>query len=111
MAKKYIDAELLKKEINKHYDDYRAKFHQNGERYYLGLIDGIEMTKRIIDSLQQEPSCDTCTNDYWTTDQQLVPFKATEFIRKDTLMEWAKENRDSLGRLSYGEFVDKLNKI
>lgn len=63
MAKKYIDAELLKKEINKHYDDYRAKFHQNGERYYLGLIDGIEMTKRIIDSLQQEPSCDTCTND------------------------------------------------
>lgn len=63
MAKKYIDAELLKKEINKHYDDYRAKFHQNGERYYLGLIDGIEMTKRIIDSLQQEQPCDTCTND------------------------------------------------
>lgn len=41
----------------------------------------------------------------------LQPENATEYIRKDTLMEWAKENRDSLGRLSYGEFVDKLNKI
>ena len=51
---KYIDAELLKKEITKHYDEYKVKFHQDGERYYLGLIDGIEMTERIIDSLQQE---------------------------------------------------------
>ena len=27
---------------------------------------------------------------YWTTDQQLVPFEATEFIRKEALLEWAK---------------------
>lgn len=33
------------------------------------------------------------------------------YIRKDALLEWAKENRDSLGRLSYGEFLDKLNSI
>ena len=31
-----------------------------------------------------------------------------EYIRKDALLKWAKENRDSLGRLSYGEFIDKL---
>ena len=34
-----------------------------------------------------------------------------EYIRKDALLEWAKENRDSLGRLSYGEFIDKLNSM
>ena len=33
------------------------------------------------------------------------------FIRKDALIEWAKESRDSLGRLSYGEFIDKLNSM
>lgn len=34
---------------------------------------------------------------------------AEEYIRKNALIEWAKENRDSLGRLSYGEFLNKLN--
>jgi len=34
-----------------------------------------------------------------------------EYIRKDALIEWAKENRDSLGRLSYGELIDKLNSM
>ena len=46
----------------------------------------------------------------WTT----IPFRDfenTEYIRKDALMEWAKENRDSLGRLSYGEFLNKLNEM
>lgn len=33
------------------------------------------------------------------------------YIRKDALIEWAKENMDSLGRLSYGEFIDKLNSM
>ena len=31
------------------------------------------------------------------------------YLRKDALLEWANENRDSLGRISYGEFIDKLN--
>ena len=35
----------------------------------------------------------------------------SEYIRKDALLEWAKESMDSLGRLSYGEFIDKLNQI
>ena len=34
-----------------------------------------------------------------------------EYIRKDTLIEWINKNIDSLGRLSYGEFIDKLNSI
>lgn len=34
-----------------------------------------------------------------------------KYIRKNALIEWAKENMDSLGRLSYGEFIDKLNSI
>lgn len=34
-----------------------------------------------------------------------------EYIRKDALLEWAKESIDSLGRLSYGEFIDKLNSM
>ena len=41
-----------------------------------------------------------------------VPVKeGIEYIRKDALMEWAKESMDSLGRLSYGEFIDKLNSM
>ena len=34
-----------------------------------------------------------------------------EYIRKDALMEWANESMDSLGRLSYGEFIDKLSSM
>lgn len=30
---------------------------------------------------------------------------------REKLIEWAKENMDSLGRLSYGEFIDKLNSM
>ena len=30
---------------------------------------------------------------------------------REKLIEWAKENIDSLGRLSYGEFIDKLNSM
>ena len=34
-----------------------------------------------------------------------------EYIRKDALIEWAKDNRDSAGKLSYTEFLDKINSI
>ena len=32
-----------------------------------------------------------------------------EYIRKDALLEWPKDSTDSSGRLSYGEFIEKLN--
>ena len=30
-------------------------------------------------------------NTYWTTDQELIPFEDTEYVRKDALLEWAKD--------------------
>jgi hypothetical protein len=49
---------------------------------------------------------------FWTAEQQQNShIISVEYIRKDALLEWAKENRDSFGRLSYGEFVDKLNEM
>ena len=58
MAKKYIDTELLLKEIEKYYDEYRLKFNTIGDPYYLGLADGLDVAQRVIDSLQQEQTCD-----------------------------------------------------
>ena len=46
---------------------------------------------------------------YWFKDKQLD--SDVEYISKDVLIEWAKENIDSLGRLSYGELIDKLNSM
>lgn len=46
---------------------------------------------------------------YWFKDKQVD--SDIEYIRKDALIEWAKENIDSLGRLSYGELIDKLNSM
>lgn len=55
---------------------------------------------------------------YWTTDQQLVPFEATKFIRKDALLEWAnKELKDNVGQyhndydLALSSLIDKLNEM
>ena len=36
---------------------------------------------------------------------------AEEYIRKEALLEWAKESMDSLGRISYGELIEKLNSM
>lgn len=36
---------------------------------------------------------------YWTTDQQLVPFEDTIYIRKDALLEWANKELDRLYEL------------
>jgi len=36
---------------------------------------------------------------YWTTDQQLVPFKGTIYIRKDALLEWLDKELDRLCEL------------
>lgn len=55
---------------------------------------------------------------YWTTDQELVPFEATEFIRKDALLELLnKKLQESADRLdyrmnkAYAEILDKLNSM
>ena len=53
---------------------------------------------------------------YWTTDQQLVPFEDTMYIRKDALLEWAKEtylteNASAIRKICFKQLIDKLNEM
>ena len=62
---------------------------------------------------------------YWTTDQQLVPFDETTFIRKDTLLEWLEQNRnqsqmwfdryhekeDLSAKQVWEEVIDRINSL
>lgn len=51
------NAELIAKikaEIDKLYGEYKDKFHQCGDQYHLGLYDGLDMAKRVLDSLESE---------------------------------------------------------
>lgn len=54
---------------------------------------------------------------YWTTDQQLVPFEDTMYIRKDALLEWLNEARavphnNAIARdLAFQEVINKLNSL
>ena len=55
------NAELLAKikaEIDRLYGEYKDKFHQCGDQYHLGLIDGLDMAERVIDSLESEHLAD-----------------------------------------------------
>lgn len=44
----------IRAEINKLYDEYKDKFHQCGDQYHLGLIDGLDMAERVLDTLQEQ---------------------------------------------------------
>ena len=49
------DTELLAKikvEIDKLYGEYKDKFFQYGDQYHLGLFDGLDMAKRVLDTLE-----------------------------------------------------------
>lgn len=54
---------------------------------------------------------------YWTTDQQLIPFDNTEYIRKEALMEWIQGTRaipheNAITRdLAFQEVINKLNSM
>lgn len=55
------NAELLAKikaEIDRLYGEYKDKFHQCGDQYHLGLIDGLDMAERVFDSLESEHLAD-----------------------------------------------------
>lgn len=60
---KYIDAALLKAMMQLEYNKNKALFKKTGEKYVEGIIDGLDIVEQFIASLQQEQSCDTCTND------------------------------------------------
>ena len=47
-------------------------------------------------------------------DYSSVPFEKggnIEYIRKDVLLEWARNSRDSAGKLSYTEFIEKIESL
>lgn len=70
--------ELIRQKIDAYYTEYKAKFHQNGNSYHLGIIDGLDMAERILDTLPDEP----------VTDCNDLEEAKEEYIRKDALMEW-----------------------
>lgn len=66
MAKKYIDAELLLEKIN-HIEEEARKVRVSGtDKEAIGADGKIKLClrlKSLVNSLQQEQLCDTCTND------------------------------------------------
>ena len=58
---------------------------------------------------------------YWTTDQELVPFEDTIYIRKDALMEWLEERindgdeeglmTNQIANFAYKDVIDKINSL
>lgn len=43
--------------------------------------------------------------------QRHIEGEDTVYIRKDVLLEWAENNRDSAGKLSFTEFIDKIESL
>lgn len=50
--------ELMREKIDSFYAEYKAKFHQNGDSYHMGIIDGLDMAERILDTMPDEPVTD-----------------------------------------------------
>lgn len=48
------EIEKIRAEIDKLYGEYKDKFHQCGDQYHLGLIDGLDMAERVLDTLESE---------------------------------------------------------
>lgn len=55
---KYIDADKIRAEIERLYGEYKDKFHRSGDSYHLGLIDGLDMAERALDTLEEPVSED-----------------------------------------------------
>ena len=60
MAKKYIDADLLRKEIE---SLKSLEYPCDNSEQNFGFEYALDRLSDSLDSLQQEQSCDTCTND------------------------------------------------
>lgn len=50
--------ELIRKKFADLYMEYKEKFHQTGDSYFLGIIDGLDMTNRVLNTLPDEPVTD-----------------------------------------------------
>lgn len=51
--------EKMRQEIDKLYGEYKDKFHQSGDQYHLGLIDGLDMAERVLDTLEEKSEIPT----------------------------------------------------
>ena len=45
----------IRNEIERLYGEYKDKFKQYGDQYHLGLIDGLDMAERVLDTLSEAP--------------------------------------------------------
>ena len=89
---KYIDADKLRAEIDAFYTKYKAKFHQNGDSYHLGIIDGLDMAERILDTLESEKPMQEDLED--EIDRVIADYSFTKTIDsggfKTTVLDYAK---------------------
>lgn len=60
MAKKYIDADLLRKEIEKRKNICNGVYERDSDTYYQGKAVAYQETLSLIDSLQQEQTLTDC---------------------------------------------------
>ena len=47
--------EAIRNEIERLYGEYKDKFKQYGDQYHLGLIDGLDMAERVLDTFSEAP--------------------------------------------------------
>ena len=52
---KYIDADLLRKEIDRRYNEYSAKKKTDDFIYYSGMADALDLFEQFLDTLSEEP--------------------------------------------------------
>ena len=52
---KYIDADKLKAEIDRRYQEYRAKMKTEDFTYYEGMADALDLFEQFLDTLSEEP--------------------------------------------------------
>lgn len=51
---KYIDADQLRKEIDKRYAEYRAKMKTDDFTYYEGMADALDLFEQFLDTLPEQ---------------------------------------------------------
>ena len=64
MKKKYIDAEILKAEIQRRYNKLQKEYRRTAFPYYDGGMDALDLFEQFIDSLQKEQPEVDLKNEY-----------------------------------------------
>lgn len=89
----------IRAEIDKLYGEYKDKFHQSGDQYHLGLIDGLDMAERVLDTLPEQPV------EYPTSTEMIAEWENNELpLLRD------KDFRGDAERMAYNAFMDGFAK-